>query len=55
MTDSTFDVAAKLEAYRGELRRWCQQQNSVGTVSFQEAVSMLPALLLVGLRRRCEL
>ena len=34
------------EAYRGELRRWCQQQNSVGTVSFQEAVSMLPALLL---------
>jgi 16S rRNA C967 or C1407 C5-methylase (RsmB/RsmF family) len=30
----------------GELRRWSQQQNSRGTVSFQEAVSMLPPLLL---------
>ena len=30
----------------GELRRWCQQQNTRGTASFQEAVSMLPPLLL---------
>lgn len=30
----------------GELRRWSQQQSSRGTVSFQEAVSMLPPLLL---------
>jgi 16S rRNA C967 or C1407 C5-methylase (RsmB/RsmF family) len=34
------------DEYTPERRRWCQLQNSLGTATFQEAVSMVPPLLL---------